>query len=657
MNRSIIPSSLCIGWACASLALAACGDDERPRPDAPDGSDVSEVTDTAAETVGDVPTDGDEVEETDAADDTADASEVDAAEDAADIADTQPDADDTSDAEVDVGPHACEDFTACDAPLDADGLCPGTCRSTDDTLRCSGTVKHAVCHTLTPIEIPTEAIDFGDFTVTPVQWPSDAVIGESYDLEVRVDNDLATPIVIPFRWKNPETWRIEEPSWAALAELPLEAGGSAYLTAKITAQHPTLFSAGGDIIVTFVFGDTPYEPRATVHFPDTEAIACGGEHFPASWCPGENCYESRNFYLSARCCDEVFFPGAMCCDDTDCQGGTCVDGRCLFGAPNLGSANNVPIGHQRIRLVLVDSHPQFSDPCADHSEDLGAEIDLPTVEAWFDDLAERRLGRNAVDFRWIVTGGVATSDFLTGPAWWDNYSRELNAFLEKRGCPIFDAYDKVIVSSSTVDLMGFGGIYFDRGYIAAFSPYNPYLLAHELAHSFGASDLYLDLGGVFLYPQDLMGNLLSSPPLPGDKVAWAEMGFGDVDRDGVLDVVALAAFPETLTAANLTATLTAKNTVELRWEFVANEDDAVKQVVVPNFRVRVPAANADFEQTYAGRWKTVTFDGNQVDLAALEAAGVIELSLAATYRFTDRDWQPRALKLDETYHVTVTRAP
>lgn len=575
-----------------------------------------------------------------------------------DGADDAEDASDTGDASdgADTGPTFCDDFFACDAPLAPDGSCPGRCHDTDDTLRCAGTVKHAVCHTLEPSETPTEAVDLGDFTVTPVTWPADATLGERYDLEVRVDNDTAAPLAIPFRWKNPGTWLIEEPSWQGIESIALAPGASMTLTARVTALRPTVFSAGGDMIVTLVFGETPFEPRGTVHFPESEPIVCGGEHFPESWCPDDGCYQSRQFYVSARCCDDVFFPGATCCDDADCLGGACVDGRCVFGAPSLGSANNAPIGHQRIRLVLVDSHPQFTDPCADHYTDVLGEIDLPTVEAWYDALAGRRLGRDAADFRWIVTGGVATSDFLTGPAWWDNFGRELNAWLEQKGCPIFDAYDKVIVSAPTVDLLGFGGVYYDRGHIAVFSPYNPYLLAHELAHSFGASDLYLDLAGTFLYPLDLMGNQLSSPPLPGDKVAWAEMGFGDVDRNGVLDVVELAAFPEALDAAGLTATITSKDSLELRWEFIAIEGGASRRVVVPSYRIRVPLVNADFEQHYAGRWKTVTFDGTQLDLAALESAGVLEVGLAASYRFTDRDWQPRVLTFDRTYHVPVTRA-
>lgn len=563
---------------------------------------------------------------------------------------------DADDGEVEPEPRACDDFEACDEWPDEAGICHGTCRSTDDTLRCTGAVEHGVCHALPSRVIPTEAVDFGDFTVTPVSWPADTRVGETHDLVIRVDNDGAAALSIPFRWKAPDVFSFSEVSWEGLEAIALEPGQSALLTAKITAAKANVFSIGGDIIATFVFDEQAFEPRAVVRFAETEPIACGGEYFPESWCAGEGCHESRSYYVSARCCDEVFFPGALCCDDTDCLGGgACVDGKCVFGVPALASADDAPIGHQIVRLVLVDSHPQFADPCADHYEEARHEIDFATVESWYDDLARRRLGRDALDLRWVVTGGVATSDFLTGPNWWADYSRELDAWLEARGCPLFGgAYDKVIVASSTVELMGYGGVYQGDGQIAVHSPYNAYLLAHELAHAFGATDLYLDLGGTLLYPNDLMGNQLSGPPHPGDKVAWGEMGFADLDRNGVIDVVELAAFPESLAVVDVRATITGKGTIEIGWEFRAVEDGVDKHVIVPRYGIEVPAAEASLEQSYAGRRKVVVFDETQLDLVAIEQAGVIEVTITATHRFTDRDWARRTLDLNQTLEVPVS---
>lgn len=625
------------------FALAACGDDPAPRDTTTDTS-VEVAPDVAPEATPDI---APEIEP-----------EVEVAPDT--TPEVEPDT--SAEVEVEVTPELvqCDDFEACNALLTAEGLCPGECFSTDDTLRCDGTVKYGVCHTYEPTDTPTEAVDYGPFTVTPIAWPADTTVGETSDFEVHITNDTAAELTLPFRWKNPQTFLFDNPSWDGITSYTLPPNGTAVLSARVTAQFATTLSAGGNLIVTFAFRDEDqaFEPRSVVHYPDTEAIACGGEHFPAMYCPDEsNCYASYSYYVSAKCCDDVFFPGATCCDDTDCADGACVDGKCAYGVPWLGSANNVAIGHQTIRLVLVDTHMQFADdPCANHYDDVKQEIDFPGVEGWYDDLAQRRLGRNAVDFKWVVTGGVATTDFLTGANYWDNFSNELNAWLEARGCPIFDTADKVIVSAGTVDLMGFGGFYTDSGHIAVFAPYNTHLLTHELAHSFGATDLYLDLGGALLYPKDLMGNNLSAPPLPGDKVAWGELGFGDIDRSGVIDVVELAAFPETLEVANATATITTKNTLELRWEFVGKDGGVSKRVVVPSYTIEVPLVGAALFNTYSSsRWKVVTFDHTQLDLDALEAAGEIAVRIETTYRFTDRDWNYRALPLNDTLVLPVTR--
>jgi hypothetical protein len=559
--------------------------------------------------------------------------------------------------EIDVseGPRACGDHEACDELPDEAGVCHGTCRSTDDVLRCDdGEVVDAVCRRLSSRSQPTQEVDFGDFTVTPIAWPEDAYVGESYDFELRLKNDTDRELTLTFTWKHPDTFDLSDVSWEDTDGFRLGAGASARLTATITAMQPTLLSFDGGIIASFRFGEVVYEPRSVVHFPDSEPISCGGEFFPDSWCPSDGCYESRNFYFSARCCDDVFFPGAQCCNDQDCIGGACVDGRCVWSVPQFGSANNAAIGHQTVRIVLVDTHLQFEDPCADHFADVQDEIDFATAEAWYDDLAMRRIGRDAVDFRWIVQGGVATEDFLTGPNQWADYSRELDAWFSARGCPLFGTSDKLVVVSGTVDMMGFGGFYFSDGHIAKGAINNAYLLAHELGHSFGANDLYLDLGGVFLYPHDLMGNSLSGPPHPGDRVAWSEMGFGDIDRNGIVDVVELAAFPEELLVLDAEAVITGRRTIEISWEFGAREGDEIKQVLIPHYAIDVPAAEAHIEQSGAGRRKLIVLDETQLDLDAVAAAGEIEVIVSGKLSFTDRDWSYRTLVLEETLPVPIT---
>jgi len=624
------------------VALAACGDDDDRRH--PDASDDTDTRDVAAP---------DGATDLDASDDTlapADSSPA----DASDV--SEADAPDAPD--VPQVPIACDDGHACNALLDGDGLCPGACFAVPDALVCRGEVVHGVCHRSVPPQIPTEAVDFGDFRVTPVQWPRDATLGETYPLELRLDNDTPTELSLRFAWKHPDTFTFAEVSWDGLTTLTVPASGSLALTANITAALPTVLTAG-EIIVTLDFGDAGrFEPRSVVHFDASAPIVCGDERFPEMWCPDEtNCYASRSFYVSARCCDGVFFPGALCCQDADCVGsGACVDGRCVDQVPHLGSASSLPLGHQRIALVLVDSHPEFEDdPCADRSAIVQPAIDLATVDAWFDALAVRRFGRPTMDIRWTVLGGVQTADFLgDAPNDFQTFSTRLDAWLSDRGCPLLDAYDKVIVSASTVNLLGFGGVYFDHGKIGVFSPFSPYLLAHELGHAFGATDLYLDLGGSLHYAFDLMGNNLQPEPYPEDGVIWGQVGFGDVDRDGVIDIAQHAAFPDSIDLADVSATLTKKNTLEVAFRFVGLEGGVAKDVVITDFHVTLPVAGYDADTYHPFRVKRVIFDGTQVDLDALRTAGSLELGVAARHRFTDRTWQGVTRTLDTTRTIPIT---
>ncbi len=216
----------------------------------------------------------------------------------------------------------------------------------------------------------------------------------------------------------------------------------------------------------------------------------------------------------------------------------------------------------------------------------------------------------------------------------------------------------MIVASSTVNLQGFGGIYFDQGQIAIMGAENAYLVTHELAHSFGASDLYVDLGGRFQFAQDLMGNSLSAPPLPGDGVLWGELGFADIDRNGVIDIAEFAAFPESLELAESTATLTTKGTLELHWQFVGRASGVPKRLVIPKFQLDLPdfPAVAVVEGNVPWRDKYAVFDGTQVDLAALAQAGHVRVHIVARHPFSRRDWSRAVLTLDTVVDLPVVRA-
>ena len=204
-----------------------------------------------------------------------------------------------------------------------------------------------------------------------------------------------------------------------------------------------------------------------------------------------------------------------------------------------------------------------------------------------------------------------------------------------------------------VELGDFGGRYMGGGFIAMKTATSPYLFAHELGHAFGGDDLYLELGGSFQWRDDLMGNSLTAPPLPADGVLWGQMGFADVDDDGVIDIARYATAPDALSVDALTARITAKGALEIELEVAALQDGDARRLHLPFVHLTVPAAAYDTDLFDPRQRKLLTFDDTQVDLDALRAAGTVEIGVRVVHRFTDADWQPRELVLDETRAVAI----
>jgi len=620
-------------------ALFACGDDTPARHD----SDVA-TTDSADTT-------------SDTAADTAADTTLDSEPDTGTAADTADDRDSDTVEEVHE-PVACEAGAACNALLDEHGACPGACIVVPDVTTCKGEVHRGLCYRYTPFDQTTDTVDFGDFTVTPITWPADTTIGATSALDIRVSNDTAQALAIPFHTKNPGTFTFADASWDGLDTIALAPHASFELTATITAVEQNVFNQGG-IIVTFNLDDQLYEPHSLVHFPATAALTCGGESFPESYCATpDNCYQNAAFYNQAECCDDVFYPSAQCCSSDDCvSGGACVDGRCVTDLPALNSANTLPLGNQRVLLIIADANKGLPfDPCADRFDALKDDLQLDKVEAWFDELAERRFGHSTLDLRWEVRTGMAIEDVLQ-PG--DNndgntFLTRIDEYLTAHGCgPVLAAYDKVIAASSGIDLGGYGGIYGNEGHVVTLFPNLPYLLTHELTHSFGAFDLYLDMGGAFQYYTELMGNNVAEQPYPGDGVAWGEIGYSDYDRDGVIDLAEFASEPTALELADLHALLTTKNTLEISWRFVGMQDGRAMRVVVTQYQLEVPGTPTRMWWG-ANTLRTQVYAPPELDLDAVRAAGHVDAHIQAELRFTDHDWTRRVLTFDETRAIPVT---
>ncbi len=557
-----------------------------------------------------------------------------------------PDASEPDSAQPDTS-GACAPGEACAALLAADGTCPAACVLQPSALTCAGVVIEDLClpegvDSLTTTD-PT-VFTFDILTAEVLSPVPRSQVGDVRTLELRVTNtsDETWTLPIGSSWKP--AWSVTAANFFDLAELSLTPGATFTLEASLVALRPDVFDLDGGWLMTFYLGPHEVRLHAGIAFPAVasgDLVTCGDHAYPPTWCGDELCTKSAS-YTSARCCDGVFFPGAMCCDDADCTGGICADGACVESVPRLGAANTLLRGPQRLLIVIADD-PAFAsdDPCADRSTELADALGLDVVESWLRGHALERTGEDLVDFDWTVLSGLDTAELLPAGAdrWLVPYRDALGPWLAARaGCPALVDFDKVFIAAVGADLHGFGGVYLDDGLIGLGTATSPFLTAHELTHSFGATDLGQGLEGRFLYPRALMGTF--PDPSATDQVTWAELGWGDVNRDGVIDVFEFAVEPDAIEAHDLQADLTPATTTEpprvtLRWRVVGLEDGQWRRVHLSRFRYELPDLGIWADAADASETKTLTFDASGELWAAVLATGQLSVRLSATHRFTN----------------------
>lgn len=545
----------------------------------------------------------------------------------------------------------CLPNEACNALLLDDSTCPLECIPQPTGIFCAGAAHNGLCcHEV----FENRPVRVGALIVKPESWPVQAILGEVHTVRVSVFNTSATTVTTPFWYKHPDNWEMLSCSFEGVSTLTIPSSDSVTLEAQLRALAPDILDSCNQTIISFYFGEGYLDIFASIAFPQEQSVECGGFYFPHDWCRNDVCGEIGQFYALSVCCDNIFYPGSMCCNNQDCLQGTCVDGRCVAEVPSNPNANNIPLGHQSILLVLLDfDFPTSISICDDRSNDIRSLVPFEEASLFIENLVLQRTHRDFVDFRWTVITGITTKEVAQDVTLFTEVMELLDQYLASHNCPTFSQFDKVIVSSPIFDLQGWGGQAMDRGRIAVLSPMNPYLLAHELAHTFGASDLYLDAGGKFQYQKDLMGNNLGGLGEPKDAVMWGEIGLGDIDRNGVIDLAEFAAFPEGLDIENLTANLTYKDSLELSFSFVGFEGNVAKRVVLSNFRLELPEYNTGRDVSDYRRVKMVVFDSHELDLMTIAQRQKIMVRVSAELSFTDRDWKRKTLKLDKTMTVPV----
>lgn len=643
--------------ALSSLLLASilhgCGDPTAP----PDGAQPDASGDTGVDVPVDVPADA---PAKDGGVDASPAPDVPSTPDVPPVTDVPP--------AEDVPATRCAEGTACDGLLDGEGLCHARCVAATYALTCHGAMHSGVCYAHQPPATDTYERDGWERSL--VTFPDHAAVGVTQTLVFAIRNTSGAARPLSWRVNVLNDWTLESEDPPSGSTRELAAGASVQVTLRLRTSTPNALDSGRQIAATV--GIDGVESRAgwplfiPVSYPAGEGIHCGERWFP------EFIAGPSGNYGQARCCGGVFYPGAQCCVSSDCAGGgVCADGRCLSGLTAVAFSATPLAGPQRVLLVLVDDdqHAPGADPCADRSAELRDELGLPEIERWYERAATGRIGRPTVSWRWTVLAGLrgATIGLPSGSVLPEALHRQTEAWLQARGCLRgFDQdHDRTLVYSPRVDLGPYGGLVFRTQRIAQ-NGLGANLLAHELGHTFGATDRYTDLGGSAQWAGTLMSNTTGLGDDVRDDVFWAEVGLGDADRDGVIDLHQAALAPDELRVGTLRVTgFPASHALSYALSFDVRQGGRAlrntPQVVtmsLPGTSVRIPLDRWDaLGGGNHGTWNGYLFAPRDLPMDVYDAIvrdNRVRVRVEASLHSTRADFTRADLTLDETRDVTLT---
>ena len=552
-------------------------------------------------------------------------------------------------------PTQCQSKEACNAPLDQDGKCPGTCIPQDNELTCRGTVQNGLCYSTPPTATNKPATIQG-ILFEPGTIPSIVIEGETKTFTIKATNTTNKPVSLPFTYSMDLSWKLIDASFKNLKSLDFKANEVKTLTMDLQGNQANVFTTGltGGFAINFSFNRDRFSIGSLIGYPATGNVACGQHYFPAKYCPSSPCSRNRRHYNSGVCCNQVFYPGAQCCTSSDCNEGSCFQGICVSTKPR-SLANTLPTGHERILVVLSDFTDIPHEPkkvCTNRITEFKTRLKIPEFEKYYNELSQRYTKRPAPKYEWTVFAGINMADFNpNGSKTARGTHAALRLYLAEKGCIKSEKdFDKILIISSQLDLNGFTGYALTEGRVSQ-KKIDMYLFAHELTHTYGAQDLYLNLGGKLQYLHDLMGNNLGRYGKPIFGVSWGEIMWGDTNQNGVIDVFEFAIYPEKLISTNHHAKLTNRNTIEVGLDIAAMENGQQKRLLLKEYKVELPDYKAS-APSWPGR--TIVFDSQQVDLADVRKKGTIKIRAIAEYIYTDKQFARKKLILSEDKVINVT---
>lgn len=275
--------------------------------------------------------------------------------------------------------------------------------------------------------------------------------------------------------------------------------------------------------------------------PINDYITCNSAKYPSRMPNiGDDSYES------SKCCNNLFYPGFVCCADSDCANGKCSDGRCVN---KYDKGNALAIGNKEVLFIEISQTNVDVNPCVKKD----AHPLLIGVESYYDSMANRYLNRDTdfINFNWSVYGKFNLS--ILGLT--QNEVTLSNGYMKVRDAVV--NYCNLSNNQYTNTLFVVPGYssYWCGGesdcaikgisFVILSGSKSSTTTAHELAHTFGCSDIYNSLGGNYQWRGELMSAGrekidsadLPLSSLPGLQVCRGEMGWMDLDGNGIIEVI------------------------------------------------------------------------------------------------------------------------
>jgi len=253
----------------------------------------------------------------------------------------------------------------------------------------------------------------------------------------------------------------------------------------------------------------------------------------------------------AICCNDVVYPSADCCSSSDCDTGVCIDGQCMnenrkypFHGKKIFSQFALAIGTKEV-LYLSLSDAYSPNPDCNFESNAESIPIFNSVESFYDNQSDLLLNEdhNFINFSWNFIK-INPSDFgiTSSMSRTDIKDSVLN------NCALnLNNYDLFILEADRIYTSGWCGgpgcaflqqVFLTSLYSNIQDPRMGNTLTHEINHFFGALDQYVLSGSVYQWNGVLQGphSVLRSEN-PNLQIVRAEIGWADLDNNGIIDVV------------------------------------------------------------------------------------------------------------------------